>query len=169
MIAFSFLANLSLPHVTWHLCSSKPESKSCTIFRPIFLKLCTSVPLLQTQIFTYYSSKWSIWPKHNFKRKKILGLGSFMVKFRTSLKIGTVYTVPTQNSDIFQNSDTLFALTKMSLFWQQEDFGKNTLIFFKHWAEKNSFFIFENCVKLHAYAGMDLRFFGQTLVLVFGN
>ena len=58
-------------------------------------------------------------------------------------------TVPTQNSDtqnsdIFQNSDTFFALTKMSLFWQQEDFGKkNTLIFFKHWAIKNSFFIFE--------------------------
>ena len=40
-----------------------------------------------------------------------------------------VNTVPTQNSDtqnsdIFQNSDTLFALTKMSLFWQEEDFGK---------------------------------------------
>ena len=43
-------------------------------------------------------------------------------------------TVPTQNSDtqnsdIFQNTDTLFALTKMSLFWQQEDFGKKYIDF----------------------------------------
>ena len=36
--------------------------------------------------------------------------------------------MPTQNSDT-QNSDTLFALTKMSLFWQQEDFGKKYIDF----------------------------------------
>ena len=41
-------------------------------------------------------------------------------------------TVPTQNSDtqnsdILQNSDKLFALTKMSLFWQQEDFLSDDL------------------------------------------
>ena len=35
----------------------------------------------------------------------------------------------TKNNDISQYSDTLFALTKMSLFWEEEDFAKkNTLI-----------------------------------------
>ena len=48
------------------------------------------------------------------------------------------YTVPTHNSDTpnsdtSQNSDTLFVLKKMTLFWEDEDFAKkNTLIFFKH-------------------------------------
>ena len=52
-----------------------------------------------------------------------------------SPKVGPVfdnkksYTVPTHNSDtlnceISQNSDNLFALTKMSLFWEEEDFAK---------------------------------------------
>ena len=53
-----------------------------------------------------------------------------------------------------QNSDTLFALTKMSLFWEEENCAKKVLIFFKHnvWAEKNSFFIiFEKL----CYAGLD--------------
>ena len=38
----------------------------------------------------------------------------------------------TKNNDISQYSDTLFALTKMSLFWEEENHEKNTLIFFKH-------------------------------------
>ena len=50
----------------------------------------------------------------------------------------------TQNSDISQNSDTLFALTKMSLYWEEGGFReKNTLIvhwFFRPWVKKNSFF-----------------------------
>ena len=29
----------------------------------------------------------------------------------------------TPNSDVSQNSDTLFGLTKMSLFWAEEDFA----------------------------------------------
>ena len=38
-------------------------------------------------------------------------------------------TLPTHNSDtldseISQNSDTLFALTKISLFWEEEDFAE---------------------------------------------
>ena len=38
-------------------------------------------------------------------------------------------TAPTQNSDIYKYIDTPFALTKMSLFWKEEDFvKKNTLI-----------------------------------------
>ena len=36
-------------------------------------------------------------------------------------------TVPTHNSDISQNSDTLFALTEMSLFWEEEDSAKRNL------------------------------------------
>ena len=35
-----------------HPCSSKPESKSCTIYLPNFLKLCTRDPILRTQLLT---------------------------------------------------------------------------------------------------------------------
>ena len=52
------------------------------------------------------------------------------------------YTVPTHNSDTF------FALTKMSLFWGEEDFAKK-IHWLKHWAEMQdwvtfSLFEFEN-------------------------
>ena len=40
-------------------------------------------------------------------------------------------TAPTQNSDIYKYIDTLFALTKMSLFWKEEDFAKKKYINFK--------------------------------------
>ena len=35
------------------------------------------------------------------------------------------------NSDISQNSDTLFAFTKMSLFCEEEDFAKKLEMFLK--------------------------------------
>ena len=50
----------------------------------------------------------------------------------------------TQNSAIFQNSDTLLALTKMSLFWQQENFGMKNIDFLLTLSQHELiFFIFE--------------------------
>ena len=55
-----------------HPCSSKPESKSCTIFRPNFLKLRTRDPLPQTQLHS----------THFFKIRPTSG---FMAYFRFTL------------------------------------------------------------------------------------
>ena len=58
-----------------------------------------------------------------FSRLKTLSHGTWPVSI---LQIVSLWnTVPTHNSDtpnsdIYQNSDTLFALTKMSLFWEEE-------------------------------------------------
>ena len=53
-------------------CSRKPELKSCTIFRPNFLKLCTRDPLLRTQLLS----------THFFKIRPTSG---FMAYFRFTL------------------------------------------------------------------------------------
>ena len=60
-------------------------------------------------------------------------LGPFF-NFDHNILISTVLThnSDTKNSDISQNSDTLFALTKMSLFCKEGISRKNTVIFFKH-------------------------------------
>ena len=70
-------------------------------------------------------------------------------------------TVKPQNSGIPKS--TLFALTKMSLFWYVRNFGKNTLIF-KAGAQKYLFFIiFEKL----CYTGLNLMFLWQFLALIY--
>ena len=65
------------------------------------------------------------------------------MKFRENFECQKYITVvthksDTSNSDTYpnictdSNSETLFAFTKISLFWEEEDFGKYTLIFYKH-------------------------------------
>ena len=48
------------------------------------------------------------------------------VEVRVEVRNNTVVTHNSDNpnSDISQNSDTLFALMNMSLFWEEEDFAK---------------------------------------------
>ena len=55
-------------------------------------------------------------------------------------------TLPTHNSDtldseISQNSDTLFALTKTSLFWEEEDFAEKIHWFSINIEPKRTYFI----------------------------
>ena len=58
-----------------------------------------------------------------------------------------------------------FALTKIQLFGYGKDFGDNRLSFFNIESLNTHFFYFRKKI----YAGLNLRYFCQFLVLYFGN
>ena len=74
--------------------------------------------------------------------------------------------MPTHNKHT-HNKHTLFALTKMCLFGEEEDFGKiNSLYFSQHWIAKDSFLIiFEKLYNV----GLNLTFLGNFLFFKFEN
>ena len=60
-------------------------------------------------------------------KKYILSIGSALQIFENNFKLKRSDTVPTQNkhttnTHISHNKRTLFALTKMCLFWENKDF-----------------------------------------------
>ena len=67
----------------------------------------------------------------------------------------------TPNSDTYPNSDALFAPIKYHYLGMSRILEKNTLVFLKRWANKNSFFfIFEKL----CYTGLNLSFLILELV-----
>ena len=66
------------------------------------------------------------------------------IRSSESLKVNTVpnYRSEPPNSDISQKSETLYALTDMSLFFEEEDFAKKKYIFFRRWAKWTHFYCF---------------------------
>ena len=72
-------------------------------------------------------------------------------------------TVPTHNKNtpdkhFSHNKHTLFALTKIRLFWEGEDFGKIKPVFFSKLNRlRLIFIIFEKLIN----TGLNLRFFRQ--------
>ena len=85
-------------------------------------------------------------------KKYILSIGSALQILENNFKLKRSDTVPshnkhTTNTHISNNKRTLFALTKMCLFWEKKDFGKiNSLYFFNIEALKTHFLLlFKNC------------------------